>query len=258
MELNGGNNMPKPFCQHGKLWTTCDICLKEHEEKEKFITFTRGKFRSDRNLAFKCNWMDTDFERPCTVIGRKFNIYKAKHVWCTQPQNECTRLEEGKIQEVSSFPCYESAIFHDWKFGAGVYHHGKRKGTGIKIDKVMIGKLALLTTRGPQDNEEDRSIFGFLRIKDYYEDGDGATNVAGDKETSLKIPKDSRLLFWDFYRNPNTPEKVWHTGLFRYVHDNSILEYLRSQLETLQKNNHEEESDKVEEVLGIFEENLSD
>ncbi len=48
--------------------------------------------------------MDTDYEKPCTEIGRKFNIIEAKHVWCTQPENECRRLEEGKISVVSDEP----------------------------------------------------------------------------------------------------------------------------------------------------------
>jgi len=183
-------------------------------------------------------------------MGRKFNIHEKGHVWCTQPENRCMQLDKGKIQDVGEYPCYESGIFRLWEFGAGVYHHGKNTGQGIKISKVMIGKLALLTTRGPGDNEEDRIIFGFLRIRDFYTDKEsGATHIVGDKETSLKIPKDSRLLYWDFYRNPNSPVKLWQTGLFRYVNDNSIREYLQAQHEKLKMNGHDAEAKIVKKSL---------
>lgn len=245
--------MPKHFCPHGKIWTLCEICKQEFIEKEKLAAYSAGKFLTDRNLAFKCNWMDTDYEKPCTEIGRNFNIIDAKHVWCTQPENECRRFQEGKISIVSDEPCYESVIFSKWEFGAGVYHTGKKVGEGKKIHKKMVGKIALLTTNGPDESEDKKTIFGFLRIKDFrsYPDS-GATRVVGDKEMSLKIPKDSRLYFWDFYRNQNTPEKKWGSGLFRYLSDDSIEKYLLAQLETLKINGHVPESKIVADILKLY------
>jgi len=248
--------MPKPFCPHGKIWTLCTICTQEYQEKEKLAVFSAGRFVGDRNLAFKCNWMDSDYEKTCSEIGRRFNIYEAKHVWCTQPGNECRRLEEGKIQKVGDDPCYESAIFHRWEFGAGIYQTGKRAGKGIKINNKMVGKLALLTTRGPNESEENRIIFGFLRIKDFSSDPTSeATYVMGDKQNSLKVPKDSRLYFWDFYRNANTPEKIWSTGLFRYVSDETIEKFLEAQLNRLNAKGHITESKVVADVLQLYKQN---
>ena len=245
--------MPKPFCPHGKIWTLCTICKKEFMDKKNLAAFTEGRFLGDRNLAFKCNWMDTDYEKPCTVIGRRFNIIEAKHVWCTQPENECKQLEEGKIGTVSDEPCYESAIFNKWEFGAGVYHTGEKAGKGIKINYKMVGKIALLTTRGPNEIEDKRIIFGFLRIKDFSSDPtSGATHVMGDKHTSLKIPNDSRLYFWDFYRNQNTPEKIWSSLLFRYLSDESIEKYLIAQLDRLKITGHVAEGKIVSDVLKLY------
>ena len=244
--------MPKAFCPHGKMWTMCDICKAEYMEKNKMTALTSGKFVSDRNLAFKCNWMDTDFDGPCGPEGRDFNIRKAKHVWCSQDYNECWQLEHGMIDQVSEFPCYESGIFKKWEFAAGLFHAGERAGEGKKIHNVMTGKIALLTTRGPEDEEADRYIFGFLRIKDYYTDEQGATRVKGEEKNSLKIPKDSRLFFWDYYQNPKSPLPIWSSGLFRYLNDESITKYLKEQAEKLKEKGHDEELEIVERVLGLF------
>ena len=69
---------------------------------------------------------------------------------------------------------------------------------------------------------------------------------------SLKIPKDSRLYFWDFYRNQNTPKKVWAHGLFRYLSDESIEKYLLAQLDRLKLKGHVVESKIVADVLNLY------
>ncbi len=245
--------MPQFFCQHGKIWTLCAICKQRFNTKEKLAAFSEGRFLTDRNLAFKCNWLDTDYDKPCTEIGRRFNINEAKHVWCTQPENMCRRFEEGKIIAVGNEPCYESVIFSKWQFGAGEFHSGENKGEGKKIHKKMVGKIALLTTNSPDESEDKKTIFGFLRIKDFSSyPNSGATRVVGDKQTSLKIPKDSRLYFWDFYSNQTTSEKIWGCGLFRYVSDESIKKYLIAQLDKLNINGHVAESKIVSDVLKFY------
>lgn len=241
-------------CPHGQfIWTRCEICKQEFIEKDKLAAYSSGRFSSDRNLAFKCNWMDTDYEKPCDEIGRRYNIFEAKRIWCTQPDNECRRLEEGKIDTVTDKPCYESGIFTEWDFGAGIHHTGQNAGKGIHINNKMVGKLALFTTRNPDEGEDERKIFGFFRIKDYYSNPDSeATHVSGDPEMTLKIPIDSRLDFWDFYRNKNTPKKVWSSLLFRYLPDKTVLKFLQAQLNKLQVNGHVEESKIVENVLELY------
>ncbi|HID74167.1 MAG TPA: hypothetical protein EYP43_03855, partial [Thermoplasmata archaeon] len=205
--------MPGAFCRHGTVWTRCKICRQEYLEAEKARALAGGRFKTDKNLAFKCNWMDTDYERPCGPRGRRWNIHEARHAWCSMPDNECRLLEEGKIRKVGPFPCYECRLFTRWEITTGVIS-GKRPGKGLRFDRELVGKLALLTTRGPKDVEEDRVIFGFLRIEGSHPDPEyGSTVLTGDPETSLKIPRRARLRFWDFYTNPRNPTNLWGYGL---------------------------------------------
>ena len=64
---------------------------------------------------------------------------------------------KGPIPSKSE-PCYESRLFVDWKFGAGMYHNGSKKGQPIPINGVKPGDLAVVTTRFPEEKEEDRII----------------------------------------------------------------------------------------------------
>ncbi|WP_290597196.1 MULTISPECIES: hypothetical protein [unclassified Archaeoglobus] len=157
----------------------------------------------------------------------------------------------GLRKDIPAFPCYESEIFTKSEYGAGVNHTGVRKGKGRKIKYVIPGKLAIFTTVDPERDEDERYIFGFFVIKDYYIDNDGATKVVGHPEYTLKIPKDSRLKFWDFYRNTDG-SIFWGTGLYRYLSDEVVVRYLRRQQEVLNENSHEKEAEVVGDVLRRF------
>jgi len=238
------------FCEHGKLRIKCSVCNPKIEETQISPSSPRI-FVEDRNLAFKCNWMDTDYEKPCGKNGRKWNIRVKRSIWCTQPENPCYQLEMGLRKDVPDFPCYESDIFTKSEYGAGVDHTGVRKGRGRKIKYVIPEKLAIFTTVDPGKSEDERYIFGFFIIKDYYIDEDGATKVVGRPEYTLKIPKDSRLKFWDFYRNTDG-SIFWGTGLYRYLSDGAVVKYLERQQEVLFKKGYKKEAKLIGDILRRF------
>ncbi|MCI0497201.1 MAG: hypothetical protein L0Z54_02775 [Thermoplasmata archaeon] len=247
--------MPAAFCKHGTVWTRCTLCRQEYLDSEKRRALGGARFKTDRNMAFKCNWMDTDYVGPCGPRGRRWNIHEARHAWCSLPDNECNLLELGKATSVSEFPCYECRLFTEHEITTGVIS-GKRPGKGLRFDTELIGKLALLTTRGPKDEEEDRSVFGFLRIDGSHPHPEyGSTILTGDPETSIKIPARARLRFWDFYANPRNPTKLWGYGLFRYVPDSTVEAYLEAQLEKLNPRRHQHEHEVVHELLEIWRRN---
>jgi len=231
------------FCEHGHLRTKCPVCS---ESKMLISKHSKGD-----NIAFKCLWLDSDYDGPCGKEGRKWNIYKRKSIWCTQTENPCYQYEMGQRKDIPPFPCYETEIFARSEFGAGVDHSGPRKGTGRKIRNVIPGKLAIFTTVDAGRAEEERYIFGFFVIKDHYEDHDGATKIVGYPEYTLKIPKDSRLMFWDFYRNRDG-STFWGTGLFRYLGDDVVVNYLTKQKEVLIQNGHQKEASLIDEIQKEF------
>ena len=238
------------FCKHGRLKTRCSICSPRIKRTQTSPLSPRI-FAEDRNLAFKCNWMDTDYEKPCGEVGRKWNVHVRRSIWCTQPENPCYQFEMGLRRDIPTYPCYESEIFTKSEYGAGVNHTGVRKGIGRKIRYVIPGKLAIFTTVDPGRSENERYIFGFFVIKDHYIDDDGATKVVGHPEYTLKIPKDSRLKFWDFYRNADG-SIFWGTGLYRYLSDEVVVRYLKRQQEVLTKKGHKKEAKVVKVILKRF------
>ncbi len=248
--------MPSGFCKHGTVWTRCKVCRQEYLEGEMERMLAGGRFKTDKNLAFKCNWLDSDYSRPCGPKGRKWNIHDAKHAWCTQDDNPCNQLEKGERKRVGKYPCYECRIFTKNEFGSGVISD-RRPGKSIKAEDELVGKLALMTTRGPKDSEEDRVIFGFLRVVGHRMDERyGSTILTGDPDTSIKIPKRARLRFWDFYSNPRNPTKLWGYGLFRYIPDTTIETYLEAQLTKLNPKRYQHEYEVVAKLLEIWRENL--
>ncbi|AKG91840.1 hypothetical protein GAH_00829 [Geoglobus ahangari] len=237
------------FCEHGKLVTRCRVCSPK-TVKPSFPASPRV-FVEDRNLAFKCNWLDSDYEGPCGRAGRMWNIYRKRFPWCTQPENPCYQYENGFRNDIPEFPCYETMIFKKSEFGAGVDHSGPRKGTGRKIKYVVPGKLAIFTTVEPNKPESERLIFGFFVIRDHYTDEEGATRIVGYPEYTLKIPKDSRLEFWDFYRNSDG-SIFWGTGLFRYLSDKVVVNYLKKQREVLIERGYGDKAEVVSKILSNF------
>jgi len=236
------------FCGHGMLRTRCKKCNPELAQKRGYAHAVPSVFQSDRNIAFKCNWMDTDYEGPCTPEGRRYNIFVARRIWCTQPQNPCYQLEHGIIDELPEFTCYESRIFRKLEFGAGVNHTGVNRGRGRIIRYITPGKLALFTTREPPMSEAERQIFGFFIIKGDYIDEDGATRVVGEGGTALKIPRECRLRFWDFY-STSSGEVFWGTGLYRYLSDEQVVSYLNAQIDELRERGYEDEALLARRVL---------
>lgn len=102
------------------------------------------------------------------------------------------------------------------------HREGPLKGKGRKIRFVVPGKLAIFTTIDPGMSGDTRYIFGFFVIKDDYVDGEGATKVVGYREYTLKIPKDSRLRFWDFHRN-NDGSTKWNPAFSGIYQMNRLL-----------------------------------
>lgn len=196
------------------------------------IKIPKREFNSFKDsIAFKCNWNDKNYSDVCSDEIYEYNK-KFKGKWCSNLLCECRKYKNKKIEDLSIYeiPCYECAIFVHYVYGPGVYTSKKKKGIPIPMKKTEIGRIALLTTRKPNEPEENRFIFGFLYIKDVKEKwGSEETPeifVLGCKETSLRINPGIELKFWDFYKNPHTDKKHWGTGLFRYLPDKNVLAFL--------------------------------
>jgi len=163
-----------------------------------------------------------------------------KNVICSLGGNPCKIFYDSGLKNqrpTENNYCYESRLFIDWGFGIGTYHSGSKKGQPIPIKKVNPGDIAVVTTRYPDQREDERIIVGIYKIDKI---GKSSTKVGtmlfADKNSRLELKKDiaTQLKFWNYYKTSSVNKKEWHEGLFRYLESketDSILNDLKELLD---------------------------
>jgi hypothetical protein len=227
------------------LWNErSELRVLTHDIEEGLDRREAGK-KENGNIAFKCNWNDKGYKGVCSDDAYQVNIDRDRR-WCC--------VQHGKCREyVDVFPpplvCYESRALLDCNFGAGWDHDENGEGKRPrKIQSVRQGKVALLTTESPTNDE--RLLIGAYAIAQVRDDPGVETFVLGDKNTALDDMLEYEIRFWDHYKNPNNPQPTaWGTGLFRYLSDftvRGILEEYRSKAQQKGK-----DTSRVEQLMKL-------
>ena len=194
------------------------------------------------NLAFKCTYNDADegvyvgFNGTCSINNIIRNI-KGGRIWCSNEECPCRRFyDTGFRGEAPEYHCYESELFNRWRFGGGIYRHGKHAGKPIKIRKAEVGKIAILTTLFPGDKEKDRKIIGLFKVE-RIEDA-GQTLLYADDDHRLRLPLEEakELDFWNYYSVSGRKPR-WGTHLFRYLSDEAVARILLDLEKTIRDEN---------------------
>lgn len=223
-------SVPKPL--------PSETALPADPARPKPVTRTRKVSRA--HVAFKCTYCDggrsddcIGFKGVCSYGNQLYNIEQAKHVWCSTGSlcASFLRGEVGKKALNTENLCTECRILLNWHCGSGGYQHGLKAGTGIKMQQVQRGSLAVLTTRLPHAKEEQRIIFGVYIVDESY-GGDstqeGFARCTSEWHIELKPREAAKLLFWNYYYCPKAPAKtVFGCGLFRYLDGDQALQILR-------------------------------
>lgn len=209
-----------------------------HEQAIVDIAVTRKKSYPKENIAFKCNYCNggcndngIGYLCACSDEMIDYNIEVARHNWCCDEHSPCkqyydgiiTRKELDKISEDDGFVCYESQMLRNWTAFAGFALTKENNQRPMKLNKVQVNSLAILTTREPYALEKDRFIFGVFLVDEAYE-GDNRDEgyVTTSSKYKLKLTQEEgkKVLFWNYYHNEKAPEKVtWGQGLHRYISD---------------------------------------
>lgn len=182
-----------------------------------------------RSVAFKCTFNDglrldsptsnfVGFRGTCSrdLIAHNIN----HHVWCGDAESSCKKFaDKGMKGHVPAFPCLESRLFEDWKFSAGAWHNGPNKGKLIPIHDTAAGKIVILTTRRPDQEESERQIIGAYEIDRV----DAKQHLVSTQTSKIRLTKQQSemLLFWRYYSSANN-QADWRTGLVRYVEDEQV------------------------------------
>ena len=192
-----------------------------------------------KHVAIKCTYNNGDesvfvgFNGTCSEDIIKWNIDNGR-TWCSQKNCGCRRYYDNDFKRSKPIdPCYESVLFRDWQYGAGWYHTGKSAGTPIHLSNVDKGKIAILTTRFPQESEIDRRIIGFFKIERVTNNPNEETIMIADKAFCIRLPMEEakELYFWDYYSTRGGAR--WNTGLIRYLNDDQIARILVDLRQTL-------------------------
>jgi len=192
-----------------------------------------------QHVAMKCTYNNggegvlVGFNGTCSEDIIKWNVDNGR-IWCSNKDCECKKYyDTGFKGNAPVDPCYESCLFRDWEFGAGWYHTGSKAGRPMTLAKVRRGKLAVLTTRFPGDDEEDRKIIGFFKIAEVRNAPGKETYLVGDRRFGVRLPIEeaTELLFWDYYSTKGG--SLWGTGLFRYLDDSQVMPILADLRDTI-------------------------
>lgn len=211
---------------------------KQEAFREKRPVIIKRTTDKKENIAFKCNYCDGGQNSKC--IGYKcacadglikYNIEVAKHSWCCSQDSPCKQYHDGIIDRVSldsysaegGFVCYESQMLRNWTAFAGFVLTGERKQKPMKLSKVQVNSLAILTTREPFKPEAERIVFGVFLVDEAYE-GDnrdeGYVTTSSKYKICLSKEEANKIHFWKYYHNERAPEKIaWGQGLHRYISD---------------------------------------
>lgn len=231
-----------------------ELNRKKREEQARIIrdhtvvksTGIRKKTYPKENIAFKCNYCNGGLEDngigyvcACTDEMIVYNIEVAQHNWCCDEDSPCkqyydgiiTRKELDSFSEEDGFVCYESQMLRNWTAFAGFALTKENYQRPMKLNKVQINSLAILTTREPYVPEKERFVFGVFLVDDAYE-GDnrdeGYVTTTSKYKLSLTKEEAKKVLFWNYYHNENAPEKVaWGQGLHRYISDEQAASILK-------------------------------
>lgn len=116
----------------------------------------------------------------------------------------------------------------DWEFGSGTYHTGKKAGKPLIRKRIGTGKIAVLTTRFPMDEEEDRKIIGFFSIRRIEGKADEEKYVVADDELRVRLRVDEarKLRFYEHYKMEGAP--FWGAGLIRYLTEAQVIHILEN------------------------------
>lgn len=170
------------------------------------------------------------FNGRCDVKNIIYNAKPGNGRWCSQPECSCRQfMDRGFKGKTEAYPCNESYLFQGLTWNAGAEY---KTGEPFKIKQSGKGKIALLTTRFPEEPESDRKIVGFYKIKEIKDQ----YQVNGIKKYGLRLTLDEarELNFWGYHKNAKTDKPMWKQGRFRYLEDIQIAAVLHDLKEVVQ------------------------
>ena len=96
---------------------------------------------------------------------------------------------------------------------------------------AQVGKVALLTTRHPKhDTEKKRIVFGVYKIEHVRRGNSGEIWIEGSADHAIRLSESPAfaLPYWTFKRKEGGASPAWGSGLFRYLSDQEVTNFLHA------------------------------
>ena len=147
----------------------------------------------------------------------------------------------------------QNSSFSEWKVFSGIIKSGNNKGKPNKPIRLYQNSAVLLTARDSSMSEKDRRILGVYMVNEDFVGKlceDGYIPAHSKYRLQLTEQESDQLLFWEYYVNEKSPEKVtWNTGKYRYF-DNSWMAQILLDIISLKSDPNEREL--AQEFFGHF------
>ncbi|WP_421383166.1 malate synthase [Bacillus salacetis] len=138
----------------------------------------------------------------------------------------------------------QDSAFSEWKVSSGIIKSGNNKGKPNKPVRLHQNSAVLLTAIDSSKPEQDRRILGVYMVKEGFigklcEDG----NIPAHSEYRLQLTEQEseQMLFWNYYVNQKSPEKMtWNSGKYRYF-DNLWMAQILHDIVSLRSDTEERE-----------------
>ena len=197
---------PDVFGKHLKIHDQSDAKLlegiiekKEMEQKEEEWKKEEEKKRQRKKLLLR-------WEQEKLMKHHKLHPESQMVFWCDTEE--------------------QSSSLSEWKVFSGVIKSGTNKGNPSKPIRLHQNSAVLLTKRDSSMPEKDRRIIGVYMVNEAFIGKtceDGFIPAHSKFKLQLTEQESNQMLFWEYYANEKSPEKMtWNTGKYRYF-DNSIM-----------------------------------
>ena len=157
-------------------------------------------------------------------------------------QNHELRLEHEKLMKNHKLHPESQMVFwcdeeeqisslSEWKVFSGVIKSGNNKGKPNKPIRLHQNSAVLLTAVDSSTPEKDRRILGVYMVHENFIGKlceDGYIPAHSKYKLQLTETESDQLLFWNYYVNEKSPDKMtWNTGKYRYFDNVWMAQILR-------------------------------
>ncbi|SOB99115.1 hypothetical protein SAMN05880501_102152 [Ureibacillus xyleni] len=222
-------------------------------ENKKFVfpdVFEKHLKLHDQNVAASLDMIIQKKEIERMEDERKKEEEKEIH-----RKNQELRLEHEKLMKSHKLHPESQMVFwcdneeqysslSDWRVFSGEIKSGPNKGKPNKPIRLYRNSAVLLTSVDSSLPEKDRHILGVYMVDENFIGKlceDGYIPAHSKYKLELTEQESNQMLFWKYYSNEKSPEKItWKSGKYRYF-DNLWMAQILLDIVSLKNDTEEQE-----------------